>query len=244
MEILNRVCRRGARRGTGDLALFVAIAEMDQAHHGLSYEKMRTVYEAARSKGYTAVSRLFLSHSPERLPEDTAAISGHHQMQGLTLGERKSLARGRDIAILEKLLLDPDPHVIANLLRNPRITEREVLYIATRRPNRPEVIEQITLNDRWISRYRVRLGVARNPYAPPSIAMRSLMGLSAQDLGEIRSDETLHLSVRMTADDLLERKRRRSLKIVGGKDAPIAPADEGYRIDLGEPFDGTRGEDR
>ena len=89
----------------------------------------------------------------------------------LTLGERKSLARRPDRTILEKLLADPHPDVIRGVLRNPRLTEDDLLRVATKRPGRPEILREIARSETWSQRPRVRLAIVLNPSAPLDVAV-------------------------------------------------------------------------
>ncbi len=89
----------------------------------------------------------------------------------LTLGERKSLARRPDRNVLEKLLLDPHPDVIRGVLRNPRLTEDDLLRVAARRPARPEVLREIARAEGWAHRPRIRLAILLNPHSPLDVAV-------------------------------------------------------------------------
>ena len=89
----------------------------------------------------------------------------------LTLGERKSLARRPDRATIQRLLADPHPDVIQRCLRNPRLTEDDLVSLAAKRPGRGEVLFEIA-RSRWIHRSRVRLAVVLNPATPLELAVR------------------------------------------------------------------------
>ena len=56
----------------------------------------------------------------------------------LTLGERKSLAKKPDRDLLERLLADPHPDFIRGVLRNPRLTEDDVVRFVARVPSRAD----------------------------------------------------------------------------------------------------------
>jgi len=88
----------------------------------------------------------------------------------LTLGERKSLARKPDRALLERLVHDPHPDVIRRLLANPRITEEDVVRLACKRPARADVLTEIARTPRWVHRPRVRLALMLNPGTPFEVA--------------------------------------------------------------------------
>ncbi len=124
----------------------------------------------------------------------------------LPLGVRRSLARGMDPAMLEKLLLDPDPIVLDHLLRNPRITEKQVIAIAARRPISESALREIQRSPRFGVRPQVRLAVARNPFCPTDLAIQLVGSLPTAALREMRSDGTLHAALREHATAELDRR--------------------------------------
>lgn len=124
----------------------------------------------------------------------------------LSLGERRALARKPSRATLDKLLSDPHPLVIQNLLVNPRVTEDDVVRMAARRPARREVIIEIARSPKWMARARVRLAVVLNPGTPPEIAVPALPQLSRSELLDVVALTLLPIVVRSAARDLLERR--------------------------------------
>lgn len=109
----------------------------------------------------------------------------------LTLGERKSLARRRDRDLLARVLRDPHPDVIAILLENPALTETDVQRLCARRPVPREVLRQVFRSARWVARYKVKLALAQNPYAPLDVRMQLAPQLSRPDLMRLRRGEQL-----------------------------------------------------
>ncbi|HAA58618.1 MAG TPA: hypothetical protein DCE42_27900 [Myxococcales bacterium] len=183
VELLQLIVEHSASH-TSNAPLLVAVQDQKNAKHQLSYEQTRTLYQEARERDYPGVQRLFLSFNPVRGNTDVPP-PGHHQLSGLTLGERKSLARKHNIYLLEKLLLDPDRSVIRNLLLNPRITEKEALFITTRRPNQADILEEVSEHQRWFSRYNIKLALCKNPYTPIPVILRALPFLTTHDLEEL-----------------------------------------------------------
>jgi len=133
------------------------------------------------------------------LPRDVAEIP---------LGMRRSLARGVDVRLLEKLLLDPDPIVLDHLLRNPRLTEEHVVRIAARRPVSEAALRAIAESPRFAVRPRVRVAVARNPYCPTDLALTLVGTLPLTVLREMRDDGTLDASVRAHVGEEIGRRQR------------------------------------
>jgi hypothetical protein len=114
----------------------------------------------------------------------------------LTLGERKSLARNPGRMQIDRLLADPSPEVVRNLLASPKLTEADVVRIASRRPVQPEVLVEVVRSRRWVQRYRVRLALVSNPYMEPAMAIRLAHQLMVQDRRRIAADPHLHPRLR------------------------------------------------
>jgi len=124
-------------------------------------------------------------------------------MAKVPLGVRRSMARRNDIGVIERLLGDPDPAVIENLLNNPRITELEVVRMAARSPVREEVLTAIARHPRWGVRHRVRVTLAHNPGTPTSITLGLLHLLLDQELEALAKDGRLSQVVTSRAVALL-----------------------------------------
>ena len=122
----------------------------------------------------------------------------------MTLGERKAKARTQDKEMLGRLLFDPDPAVVHILLRNPRLTEGDVLKLASKRPNRPGVLIEIADVGRWVIRSSIRRAIVLNPYAPSRLAVTLMPLMTIQELTELRVDGSVQRLIRESAAALLE----------------------------------------
>lgn len=172
----------------------------------LGVEKYRRTYMAAIRLGLTRVSRLFTD-----LPPHKTGLAGYDKeeevkMERITLGERRTLSKTHVKDNLDRLLSDPDPIVIGNILNNPRITEKEVLKIASKRPGSPEILKLLAGHRKWSKRYSVKRAIASNPYSPPRISIALLESLLAQDLRAIAGDDTLHPQVKLSAKEALDER--------------------------------------
>jgi hypothetical protein len=164
---------------------------------GLPYEAREEIYRSARELGLRSAS-LLLAPPAQRDPPAARAPRDE-----LSLGHRRMLARTVTSDRLAKLGADQDPRVTVEFLKNPRLTEREVLHLASARPARPEVLAAIADSPRWIKRLAVKSALARNPYAPTGLVLRFLPHLPAPVLAAIADDGTLHVELRRFARALL-----------------------------------------
>jgi hypothetical protein len=124
----------------------------------------------------------------------------------LTLGERRALARRPSRAAFDKLLFDPHPMVVKNLLQNPRLTEDDVLRMVARRPAYPEVIGEVAQHPVWSQRSRVRMAMVQNPGAPPEIAVPLVRLLHRQELQQVVAAADVPAVVRAAATEVLGRR--------------------------------------
>ncbi len=174
-----------------DVSLLAAVelASTDR----LEYEVRRSVYAAAERMGLASCQELL--YTAELVPEDEdLAMRPRALVPGtrpLTLGERKSLARSWKREVLERLLLDPSHDVVRLLLENPRLTEADVLRLATSRRATAGALMLILHHRRWNCRPTVRRALLRNPNLPEASAIRLVGLLNRQETRELAADPAL-----------------------------------------------------
>ena len=203
---LERMCEAsersdpGAREAVLALALFFA-----RFGEETMVGRLRARAEEAR---LLSLGRL-LRRAPAPLslpPTHEAPVPDYGTGRELTLGERKSLARAPSRRAFDKLLADPHPLVLRQLLENPRLTEDDVVRIAARRPARPEVALSLARSPRWLRRPRVRMALLLNPGSPPSVVMPLLAACTRGELVEIVHSADSNKVLRATACELLARR--------------------------------------
>lgn len=171
----------------------------------LPYERMADAYRVAREEGQNAVANFFLGNPQRANPTRDERFSENRHMEA-PLGARRAAARSRDRFVLDRLVHDRNHRVIALLLDNPRLIERDVIKIASARPTQPRVLEQVAQHRKWSSRYQVRRALAFNPYTPMTISRRLMPTLMRQDLEFILSSKALPEALRQFAHQLLTTK--------------------------------------
>ncbi len=177
-----------------DLSLLAAI-ELAGGDR-LPYPIRRAIYEAAERLGLESCKELLFTAASSELDDDAAAPRPLTPgTRPLTLGERKSLARTWKRDVIERLLADPHVDVVELLLRNPRLTETDVLRIATARRASAAVLELVLRAKRWNCRPRVRRALMRNPNLPEAAAVRLVGLLNRPELRELARDPSLPHSV-------------------------------------------------
>ncbi|HEY5908097.1 MAG TPA: hypothetical protein VIZ31_08630 [Vicinamibacteria bacterium] len=127
------------------------------------------------------------------------------QLRNLRLGERVALARIATPALIQALLEEAEPKVLAPLLDNPRLREEDLLA-ALRRPEAPAaLIQAVAGSTRWSLRYFVRLELVLQARTPLPIAMLQLSSLVKRDLRRVAEARGLRPLVQVAAERLLGR---------------------------------------
>jgi hypothetical protein len=136
----------------------------------------------------------------------------------LTLGERKSLARRPPPELLHKVLADPHPDVIRNLLAAARLTEDDVVRLSTRRPGKAEVLAEVARHPRWCQRPRVRFALVMNPATPTEMAISMIALLRRNELSQVIEASALHPAIRAAARERFLRRPPMPPSSDGGND--------------------------
>jgi hypothetical protein len=188
-----------------------AVQRLREEAAGESLLALERLLRAPPSGGGPAGERASPSRPAGRLTADgrepkEERVPDYGKGRPLTLGERKSLARRPDRVMMGRLLLDPHPDVIGRLLANPKLTEDDVLRLASKRPNRPEVLSEIARSDRWMHRPRVRMAIVLNPSTPPEVSLPIVSLLMRQELKLVAESTAVPSGIRALCLEHLQRR--------------------------------------
>lgn len=205
--VLNELCEENERSEPAAREALLAVAVL---FAGLGEcplaEELRQQAEARR---LLSLERLLRRAPPPTHVErrtDDLPVPDYGVGRELSVGERRSLARRPNRRAFDRLLSDPHPLVIRQLLKNPLLTEEDVLRLAARRPARFEVMREIAQFARWLSQPRVRMSILLNPGSPPEIAMPLLAICHRGELAEVLESSDTSTVLRLTALELFERR--------------------------------------
>lgn len=199
--LLEYVSRR-ARRDPLALSAYLGLIDFDTVVERVGGRKMAAILTSAVKSDLRA-AMLVLEFPGTRHVVDELGPPPDPIVDRISLGHRKTAARGMRSHILERLLKDSDPAVVTEALKNPRLRESEVVSIASRRPCGLPIFRCLALAPEWMARSSVRKTIALNPYAPPRLAIQLLISLPAEELSEVGKETGLHPSVRDGALEIL-----------------------------------------
>jgi hypothetical protein len=205
---LDRVCSRAEQAEEPAREALLSVVDALGARE--SQATAQSLREEAAGESLLALERLIRQPPPARdTPEADPAkerIPDYVKGRALTLGERKSLARRPDRGMIDKLLQDPHPDVIRRLLKNPRLTEDDVVRLAGRRPGRAGVLAEIARTPQWSHRTRVRLALMLNPDTPLELAGPISGLLVRQELRLVAESTNVSPQVRALCLEHLQRR--------------------------------------
>nr|ADI21636.1 hypothetical protein [uncultured myxobacterium HF0130_06F04] len=126
----------------------------------------------------------------------------------LTAAQKVALAIRGNREARNILIRDSNRIVATAAIRNPRITDAEVLAAAQNRTMCDEVIRLIAMNKEMIRAYPVKLALVQNPKTPLPTAMRFLSILRASDLKNVAKSKGVPQALANQAKRLSAKKGR------------------------------------
>jgi len=106
------------------------------------------------------------------------------------------------------LIRESNRLIQVNVIRNGRITEGEVAYIAQMRTVNAEVLSIISRNRDWMKKYAITKNIVQNPRTPLPIAMNNLKRIHDFDLKLMTTDRNVAEMLRREAKRMCEGKGR------------------------------------
>ena len=131
------------------------------------------------------------------------------QKEGLSLGQRLSLAKQGSNRIAAGLLLDSDRRVIDAALQNPAMTEHSVTRGLLDQKSPPALTDAVLEHRRWSVCYGVKLALIRAPHTSLGRVMSILPGLLQGDLDDIAEDPRVRGEIRAYVGKLAQNRRAR-----------------------------------
>jgi len=115
-------------------------------------------------------------------PEEEINQSKYQQALELGVSEKIKMALTGDKEWRTIFTKDPNKLVSSAVLKNPRITEGEVLTIAKNKSSSEELIRLITLNREWLKHYAIKKALIFHPRTPIQNSLRYLSILGEKDM--------------------------------------------------------------
>ena len=155
----------------------------------------------------------------EKIPESNVALSAEisdeqrapvkslaEQLRALTVSERAMLAMKADLAERRVLIQENNPKVQEFLLRNPKLTEPEIAWLAKNPMTSIPTLLTINQHKQWMSADAVRQGILTNPKTPAHVILDKIPYLSAADLIKMHQAKNLREDIRDQVQRMMKKK--------------------------------------
>lgn len=107
------------------------------------------------------------------------------------------------------LVKDANRLVCGNVMKNPRVTESEVVLFSASKNVSEEVFRLIAANKDWIKNYQVKLNLVSNPRVPIPMAMKFLPHIRDKDLELLSKSRNVSKAVANMAKRILTSRREK-----------------------------------
>ncbi|MFO7983977.1 MAG: hypothetical protein R6V08_11030 [Desulfuromonadales bacterium] len=149
----------------------------------LLLEKIPSLKDSAAGERALAANPNMLEMTP---PEEQEGEEEHKSKYQLSLemkvSEKIGMAAKGDKEWRSLLIKDANKVVSSAVLKNPRISEAEILALANNKMATDEQIRIILLNKEWIKKYPIKKALIVHPRTPLPKALRFLSVLTEKDL--------------------------------------------------------------
>ena len=135
-------------------------------------------------------------------------LSKYQKLLEMPVSEKIKMAMTGDKEWRTLLLRESNKLVTSAVLKNPRISESEVIMVAKNRASSDDMIRIILLNKEWVKHYEIKKALAVHPRTPLQKAMRFMGFLSEKDLKDISRSKQVPQAIATNARRLLAAKSR------------------------------------
>jgi hypothetical protein len=143
--------------------------------------------------------------------DDSIKEAINKQIQKMTVGQKIKLAYKGNKAVREILVRDANKIVGVAVIKSGRITDREVMSIATNRSINEDVIRALCTDREFLRKYPVKVALASNPKTPIPTAIGLLNSLHVRDLKKVATNRNVASAV-FTAASKLYKARKTSMR--------------------------------
>jgi hypothetical protein len=140
--------------------------------------------------------------------EDEEFLSKYKMAQVMGIGEKIKMALTGDKEWRSILVKDANKLVSGSVIKNPRITEAEVLTLVKSGIQNDEIMRLICANKEWIKSYKIRKALIENNRTPVQNAMRYLSTMGEKDLASFAKSKNISTVVSTMAKRLLLNKKK------------------------------------
>jgi hypothetical protein len=146
----------------------------------------------------------------EGVAEEEINASKYQLSLKMEVAEKIKMALTGDKEWRTIFLKDPNKLVSGAVLKNPRITDGEVLTVAKNKSTNDELIRLILLNREWLKHYEIKKALVMHPRTPVPRALRFMTVLSDKDIKTLAKSRSVSQVIVNNARRMLMAKLKKS----------------------------------
>jgi len=194
------------------------IADLIALHPAVSIETL----EFLAMHGVESASELYAAESyqsdlpegeeagaDELEPDEVEYMSKYQLAQSMGVAEKIKMAMTGDKEWRGILLKDSNKLVSGGVIKNPRITDSEVLAIAKSAVQNDEIIRAICSNKEWVKNYNIRRALVENSKTPLPNALRFMTSLGEKDMAALAKSKNVSSVISTQAKRLIMNKNKK-----------------------------------
>jgi hypothetical protein len=135
-------------------------------------------------------------------------LSKYKLAQVMGIGEKIKMALSGDKEWRKILVKDANKLVSGGVMKNPRMSEPEVLTVLKAGVQNDEIMRLICANKEWVKNYQIRKALIENPKTPLANALRYLGTMNEKELSGYAKSKNISSVVATQAKRMLLNKKR------------------------------------
>lgn len=140
--------------------------------------------------------------------DDEQFLSKYKMAQLMGISEKIKMALSGDKEWRSILVKDSNKLVSGSVIKNPRISEAEILTLIKAGIQNDEIMRLICANKEWIKNYKIRKALVENNRTPVQNAMRYLGTMGEKDLAQFAKSKNISSVISTMAKRLLLNKKK------------------------------------
>ncbi len=134
--------------------------------------------------------------------------SVYQQIMQMGVAEKVKAALTGDKEWRKLLIRESNKLVCSGVLKNPRVSDGEVLAVVNNKSSNEELIRLVTMNREWMKNYAIKQALVVHPRTPPALALRYMNILSERDLKTLSKSRDIAQVIANSARRMLNAKSK------------------------------------
>lgn len=145
----------------------------------------------------------------EPVDEDSEEFRSKYQLaQTMGISEKIKMGMTGDKEWRMLLIKDTNKLISISVIKNPRITEAEVLSISKSSVNNDDILREICVNKEWTKNYQIKKALVENHKTPLHHALRFISALTEKDLTMLSRSKNISSVIATQARRMLLNKKK------------------------------------